>query len=509
MKYETQSNNKRIAKNTFLLYVRMIAIMFVSIFTSRITLESLGVEAYGIYNVVGGFIGMFALFRAGFVTTTQRFITYDLGSGNQRELNNTYNTCTIIFVGISLIILLVAESFGIWFLYNKLVIPPEKLNSAFWVFQFSLLSLVVGLLGVTQNALIIAHEKMGAFAYISIYEVLAKLVIAYAIFNAPFDRLVFYAAMICVVDVSIRLIYSIYCSKNFSESKFILEFNKDKFKRIFTFTGWAMLGGIGVIVKNQGVNIVLNLFLGPVVNAARALAMQVQGAVQGFVTNFQMALNPQIVKTYSAGDYSNTYELVYRSSKFSYCLLYLFALPLMLEVDILLDVWLKDVPENTAVFIRMMFIVALVETLTNPLVRATEASGKVMLDQIVAGGSDIVTVFVCYLTLQVYENPVVVYIIMFVESTVLLWARLIIASRKAGIIVSTFIKEVIVRVLLLSVFTAIPMLLLCYYMSDGFIRFVVVVPSAVVLVICCSWFTVFSCNERNTITNKVRTILYK
>lgn len=509
MKSETQYSNNRIAKNTILLYIRMIAIMFVSIFTSRIILEALGVEEYGIYNVVGGFIGMFALFRAGFVTTTQRFITYDLGRGNIKELNSTYNTCTIIFIGVSLIILLLAESLGIWFLHNKLVIPPEKMDAAFWVFQFSLLSLIVGLLSVTQNALIIAHEKMGAFAYISIYEVFAKLLIAYTIFKTPFDRLIFYAAMICIVDVSIRLIYSIYCSKNFNEIKFTLEFNKEKFQRIFAFTGWSILGGIGVIVKNHGVNIVLNLFFGPIINAARALAMQVQGAVQGFVTNFQMALSPQIVKTYSAGENSVTYELVYRGSKFSYCLLFVFALPLMLETDIVLGIWLKEVPDHTALFVRMMFIIALVETLTNPIVRTTEASGKVMIDQIIAGGADISTVALCYLILQIYDNPVVVYLIMFVESTLLLFVRLIIANRNAGLPIYTFIREVVIKVLLLSIFSAVPMIILCHYMDDCFIRFLVVVPTSAILVICSSWLVIFSMKERNFISDKIKTKLCK
>lgn len=504
MKTESLSNNKRIARNTILLYMRMVAIMLVSVFTSRITLEALGVEEYGIYNVVGGFIGMFALFRAGFVTTTQRFITYDLGRGDQRELNNTYNTCTIIFVVVSLIILIVAESFGIWFLNNKLVIPPERMNAAFWVFQLSLISLIVGLLGVTQNALIIAHERMGVFAGISVYEVAAKLAIAYAVFNAPFDKLVFYAAMICFVDVSIRIIYSVYCTRKFREARFALEFNRDKFKRIFKFTGWTMLGGIGVIVKNQGVNIVLNLFFGPVVNAARGLATQVQGAVQGFVTNFQMALNPQIVKTYSAGELRATYELVFRSSKFSFCLLYVFALPLMLETDTVLGIWLKQVPDYTALFIRMMFLVALVETLTNPIVRTTEASGNVMIDQIVAGGADIATVVMSYFALQIFDNPVVVYIIMFVESAILLSARLIIANRKAGIPVAAFCKQVVVKVVLLSTVTSVPMFLLCRCMEEGLLRFLVVVPVAVLMVIICSWFTVFTVSERNTITRKVK-----
>lgn len=509
MNQESQSSNKRIAKNTILLYIRMIAIMFVSIFTSRITLESLGVEEYGIYNVVGGFIGIFALFRAGFVTTTQRFITYDLGRGDLKELNSTYNTCTIIFVAISLLILLIAETFGIWFLYNKLIIPPERLNAAFWVFQFSLASLIVGLLSVTQNALIIAHEKMKAFAYISIYEVMAKLAIAYALFNAPFDKLVFYAAMICFVDVSIRVIYAVYCTKHFKESAFALVFNKDKFKSIFKFTGWTMLGGIGVIVKNQGVNIVLNLFFGPAVNAARGLATQVQGAVQGFVLNFQMALNPQIVKTYSAGELSATYKLVYRSSKFSYCLLYLFALPLMLEADVVLGIWLKEVPDYTSLFIRMMFVIALAETLTNPIVRSIEASGKVMSDQLLAGGADIAAVGLSYVILQIDTNPAVVYILLLVESVLLLFTRLMIANRKAGIPVLTFIKEVIIRILLLNVFTATPLIILCHYMDDGLVRFFLIVPTAAILVILCSWFSVLSVSERNAIMNKVKTVLCK
>lgn len=294
---QATDNNKRIAKNTLLLYIRMLFLLGIGLYTSRVILASLGAEDYGIYNVVGGFIAMFSIFMAGLSSATQRFITFDLGKGELKKMSDTFSSCVHIYIMIGLLVFIVAEIVGVWFLENKLTIPSNRLIAARWVFQFSLITLIIGMISTPYNALIISHERMGAFAWISIYEALAKLVVAYQIQETSHDKLIIYALMLCLVQLSVRVIYSIYCRKNFKESKFIFKFNWSKIKEIYSFTGWAMLGGLASIGFTQGLNVLLNMFFNPVVNAARGVAVQVQNIINGFVLNFQTAINPQIIKS--------------------------------------------------------------------------------------------------------------------------------------------------------------------------------------------------------------------
>lgn len=266
-------------------------------------------------------------------------------------MNDTFSSCVHIYIMIGLLIFIVAEIVGVWFLENKLTIPSNRLIAARWVFQFSLITLIIGMISTPYNALIISHERMGAFAWISIYEALAKLVVAYQIQETSHDKLIIYALMLCLVQLSVRVIYSIYCRKNFKESKFIFMFNWSKIKEIYSFTGWAMLGGLASIGFTQGLNVLLNMFFNPVVNAARGVAVQVQNIINGFVLNFQTAINPQIIKSYAKGKTDDMFKLIFASSKFSFLLLFAISLPVMIEAEILLNLWLKEVPKYTPLFL--------------------------------------------------------------------------------------------------------------------------------------------------------------
>ena len=290
-------NNKRIAKNTVLLYVRMLVTMIVGLFTSRIILDSLGVEDYGIYNVVGGFVVMFGIVRSGLVTATNRFLATDIGKEDKKSLNITFSTCVIIYVFLSIIVVFLAELFGVWFVNNKLNIPIERLDAAHWCFQLSLLSLVLTFLSFPYNSLIIAHEKMSVFAYITIWDVFAKLAIAYALYATSADRLIMYSTLMVIVSAISPLLYWLYCKKHYQESEVIWKPNFAKIKEIYSFTGWAMLGGMANMGYTQGVNILLGMFFLPAVNAARGIAVQVQGVINNFVVNFQIAIDPQITKS--------------------------------------------------------------------------------------------------------------------------------------------------------------------------------------------------------------------
>lgn len=310
MSTQTSDNNKRIAKNTMLLYFRMIFIMVISLFTSRINLQSLGVENFGIYNVVGGVVAMFSVFSGSLSVSISRFITYELGKGNQEKLKKVFSTAVSIQIFLAVCITILAEIIGIWFLNNKMNIPADRLNAANWVMHFSILAFAVNLISVPYNAAIIAHEKMGAFAYVSVFEVVAKLGITYYLFISPFDKLKTYAVLLFALSIALRLIYGVYCKRNFQECSYHFILDRDLIKQMTGFAGWSLFGLVAYSGYNYGLNILLNLFFGPVVNAARGIAFQVQNAVQGFSNNFQMALNPQIIKSYAQNDLKRMHQLI-------------------------------------------------------------------------------------------------------------------------------------------------------------------------------------------------------
>lgn len=377
MSTQTSDNNKRIAKNTLLLYFRMLFMMAVSLFTSRVVLNTLGVEDYGIYNVVGGIVAMFGFINGSMSSATQRYITFALGKGDKNRLQTVFSTTLQIHTLIAGVIVLLGETIGLWFLYNKMQIPADRMDAAFWVLQCSIIAAVVMIISVPYNADIVAHEKMSAFAYISILEVVLKLAIVYMLLVFSFDKLVLYAFLLLAIQILIRFCYSYYCNKHFEETKYKHVWDKALFKEMTGFAGWSMFGNLAAVLFGQGLNMLLNVFFGPVVNAARGIAVQVQNAVQQFVLNFQMALNPQITKTYAQGEMQEMHKLMYRSARFSFFLLFFLSLPVLFETKFILTVWLKIVPDNTVVFLRIMLCTSLIYTLSNPLIIANQATGKV------------------------------------------------------------------------------------------------------------------------------------
>lgn len=321
---DTSANNKRIAKNTLMLYIRMLFTMAVSLFTSRVVLNTLGVEDYGIQNVVGGVISMFTFINGGMVSSTQRYLNFEIVKGNADRLRSVFNTALQIHALIALVIIILGETVGLWFLLEKLVIPEERMTAAMWVYQCSIIACAVNILSVPYNADIIAHEKMSAFAYISILDVTLKLVIVYLLVVSPIDKLIAYAILTLLVQLLIRYVYTRYCNKHFQESFVEWRFNKPLFKEMLSFAGWSFLGNLAAILYTQGLNMMLNIFFGPVVNAARGIAVQVQSAVHQFVSGFQTALNPQITKNYASGDLEQMHSLMFRSARFSFLLLFLY-----------------------------------------------------------------------------------------------------------------------------------------------------------------------------------------
>lgn len=312
------TNNRRIAKNTLLLYFRMLLMIGINLYTSRVILQVLGVEDFGINNVVGGVITMLGFLTGSLAGASSRYITYDLGKGDMEIMKKTFGNILSIHLLLAGLVVVIGETIGLWFMTTQLQIPETRETAAFWVYQFSIISFVLSVISVPYNASIIAHEKMSAFAYISIVDAVLKLLIVYLLLVISYDKLIVYAALFCCIQIFDRIVYSIYCRKHFEETRSKLSFDKKLFKEIFAFAGWTMNGSLAVIGYTQGINVLLNIFFGPAVNAARGIAVQVQNVTRQFCTNFQMALNPQLTKSYATGDYAHMHRLLKVSSKFSF-----------------------------------------------------------------------------------------------------------------------------------------------------------------------------------------------
>ena len=393
---DSNKNNKRIAKNTLMLYFRMILTMLVSLYTSRGVLNTLGVEDYGTYNVVGAIVMTFGFFNGAMASATQRFLTIDIGRKDHVQLRKTFNTTQIIVICIAVLVFVLAETIGLWFVNNKLILPEGRMEAARWVYHFSILSFMVTVIQSPHNALIIAHEKMSVFAYLSILDALLKLFIVFLLVHLSFDKLELYGVLIFVASFFVAAIYRMYTRTYFEETKFLIVKDKSLYKTLLGFALWNLFGAVSLVVKAQGVSIILNIFFGTIINAALGVANQVSGTVASFVGNFQMATNPQIIKSYAEDDKEYMTNLVIRTSKFSFFFLFILTLPIILEIDYILKLWLKLVPDYTAIFTILILINALIDTVSGPLMAAVSATGKIKVYQLVVGGLSILILPVSY-----------------------------------------------------------------------------------------------------------------
>ncbi len=495
MSFES-ANNKRIAKNTLLLYFRMLFLMAVSLYTSRVVLNALGVQDFGIYNVVGGVVAMFGFLNGAMASGTQRFLNYELGRGNAGQLQKVFVTALTIHALISVIIVFFAETVGLWFLYNKMTIPDSRMNVAFWVYQFSISSTVVLMMSVPYNAAIIAHERMSAFASVSILEVVLKLLIVFLLHIGNFDRLLLYAFLMFVVQVIIRLVYSSYCNQHFSETKFRIMWDTSLLRSMLSFSMWNLIGNLSNVAATQGLNILLNMFFSPAVNAARGVSVQVQNAVMQFATNFQTALNPQITKSYATGDYTYMHSLIYRSSKFTFFLLFMLSLPILLETDLILDVWLTTVPEYTTPFLRLMLCASVVNAVANPMVASASATGKIKVYQSVVGGLLLAILPISYLVLRMGGKPVSVFVVNLIVYIVAFLARLFIVRQMIHLSIRVYMNKVLVRCMYVCVLSLIIPLFLKHIMVTGILSLVVVSVACVVCVAIVSYYIGITVSER-------------
>lgn len=504
-------NTKRIAKNTLMLYGRMLFSMVVSLYTSRVVLNTLGVVDYGIYGVVGGFVAMFSLISSSLSSAVSRFLTFELGRGDKERLSKAFSTSLLIHIVLAVVVFVIAETVGVWFVNNKMTIPADRLYAANWVFQASILSFMFGLFSVPYNASIVSHERMSAFAYIGILDTTLKLLVVLFIAHCKwhFDKLIVYSLLLVAVSVSLQCIYLMYCRKYFEECRLRVSFDKEYWKEISAFAGWNFIGCTAGMLKDQGVNILLNIFQGPILNAARGIAVTVNSAVSTFANNFMTALNPQITKNYAIGNYEYSFILVNKGSRFSFYIILLLGLPIILETDYILLMWLKEFPNHTINFIRLTLFQSLIDILSNTLINLQLATGNIRNYQIVVGSTLLLNFPLSYMCLKAGLSVESIYCVAIIVSILCLFLRLLFLKKMTGLSLREYMIGVCLNVCLVFM-SSIPIPYLVHSLMDpGVLRLLVVGCTSLLSTSISILFIGCSRNERKFCINKIKNCINK
>ena len=506
---DVSQGNKRIAKNTLLLYFRTLLIMAITLYTSRVVLNILGVENYGIYNVVGGVVAMFSVISGALSSSISRFLTFELGKENGEKLKRIFSTSINIQIGISFLILLIAEPIGIWFLNTHLNILPERMEAANWVLQCSLITFCINLISIPYNACIVAHEKMSAFAYISIFETVLKLLIVYLLALSSADKLITYAVLLVCVAVVIRITYSLYCNYHFIESRYHFIYDKSILKELARFAGWNFFTNGAYIFNTQGVNILINLFFGVTLNAARGIAVQVDTAIIQFVNNFSTALNPQIIKNYAIGNKDEMFKLVCRGAKFSYYLLLLFSLPVLFETKYILMLWLKIVPEHTVVFLRLTIIGSMINVLGNTGYVACMATGTIKRYVLWITPIGCLAFPFTWIAFKLGFPAESSYIIFMVVYALVECVRLWLMKEMLDFPPLMFMKDIIMKVVIVTCIAMLCPFIVLFSMDSSFIRLVISVLVGLLSVVVSVYLCGLTKNEQLMISQKIKNKLKK
>lgn len=441
------SDNKRIAKNTLFLYVRMILTILVNLYAVRVVWQALGAEDYGVYNVVGGIVTMFAFLNNAMIASSQRFISFELGKGVLERLKRVFSISITVHIMLSVLILILAETIGLWFLNVKLNIPEGRMVAANWVYQCSVIAFIINVVSVPYNACIVAHEHMKAFGYFGILEVILKLLIVILLLFIPFDKLITYAILIVAVSIFMRVLYGIYCTRNFEECHYHFVSDHHLMRDMFSFAGWSFIGNLGFSARDQGLNIVINLFFNVLVNAAKGVANQIGNVVNGFASSFQMAINPQITKRYAAGDTASMIDLVFTGCKFSTLLMMFIVIPLYFSAEQVLTLWLGHVAPYTVGFLQLVLIMTLIDSMVSPITTALQATGRIMWFQITVSIIMVLTIPIAWIWLKFNHNPFIVLYVSIFASVIALIDRLILLHREIPFSYHKFFSQLVFRVL--------------------------------------------------------------
>lgn len=480
------TREKKVLKNTLFLYARMIIVMGANLYTARVVLDSLGVDDYGIYNVVGGIVLMFSILSSSITAAITRFITYEIGVQNKTNIQKIFSTSINIQIFLGIIVIVLAELLGLWFLNNKMVIDAKRVFAANLVFQFSILTFFINLISIPYNSIIIAYEKFSIFSYIAIFEALGKFLVAFLLVFVSFDRLIAYACLQCVLAIVVRFIYTIYCKYHFPETAYSFSFDKHLLLKMLKFSGWNFIGASSAILRDEGGNMLLNVYCGPSVNAARGIAFQVSNAIYSFTNNFVMAVNPQIIKSYASKDYEYMLRLVYRSARMSFYLLWLIGFPLLLNLDYVLSIWLVEVPLYTANFIYIILLASFFDAMSAPLITAMLATGNIRNYQLIVGGLQMLNFPLSLVFLANGFLPVAVFVVYAVLAVCCFIARLIILRYMINLSILYFLRYVVFRCSLVSMISVLPALFflkieVVSFLSLFFVSFFVFLWSVVII----------------------------
>lgn len=502
------TNNRQIAKNAGALYLRMFVSMIIGLFTSRIVLNALGVVDFGIYNVVGGFVSMFSLISCSLQGSVGRFINYELGTGNKAKLKLVFSTSFFVMVGLAIVIVIITECVGLWYIYNKMVIPAERLSAALWCFHLSVVSFALGLITTPYDSALVSHERMTIYAYFAILDVVFKLLICYVIVVTPIDRLICYALLLFAIKIINQIIHWAYCKKHFEECTIHLMFEKSLFKNMFGFAGWNFIGSSAAVLRGQGASLLLNAFGGPVLNAANGIAGSISGIVSQFVGNFTQAFDPQITKRYAAGEYDSLMSLLIYGSKYSYYLMFILALPVMLNAHFIFEIWLGIVPDYSVEFTRWILVFLLAESISRPIITAKNATGKIRNYQIVVGSVLLFMLPLSYAALKMGMSPVMVPFFNAFTAIMAIFARMYMlrgdfpkwSSR-------VYFYKVFLNVLMVSAISSVFPTICYFVLPYGWTNFIV--TSTVAVISCCVTIYNIGCqkNERELINAKAKEIL--
>lgn len=498
------SKNRRIAKNTIALYIRTLATMGIGLYTSRIILNALGIDDFGIYNVVGGVVAMFSIISASLSQSISRYLTFELGKENMEQLKSIFSTSINIQIIMSFIIIILAETIGTWFLNNKLNIASDRLYAANWVLQFSILSFIVTLISVPYNAAIIAHEKMKAFAYVGILEASLKLIIVLALYFSPIDKLITYAFMLFLVSCVIRFIYGKYCKKHFEECRYKFILDRKLFNSMSKFAGWNFISSTMYILNTQGVNIISNLFFGVGINAARGIAIQVDSITKIFINNFTTAVKPQIIKSYSSGEIDYNAKLICKSTKFSYFLMMFFALPFVFETETILHLWLKTYPVYAPNFVRLTMILTLIGLLSDLLYTNIMAIGKLKKYMITETCISAMIFIVSYILFYLGFSPIVPYVIFIIVYAILIIVRLLFLNKIQQFSISLYFKETLYPVIIVSLLSIIIPVIIKTLLSSSIINSLLIILSCIISICINIYIVGLKAEERNFVNEKIK-----
>ena len=495
-----QIETKRIAKNTIALYIRMGLIMLVSLYTSRVLLKVLGVDDFGIYNLVAGVVVLFSFLNTAMNTATLRFLNYALGKGNTVQAAKYFSMSISVYVGVIAITVILSETLGLWFLNKQLNIPSERIFASNLVFQFAIANTVINILQVPYNAVIIAYERMSFFAWISIVKALLLLLVVFIVPSCNGDKLIFYAFLTTLINIIIQIIYVFYCRKAFARvARYRLFWNNKLFKELCSFSGWSLLGGIANVANSQGLNMILNVFCGVALNAAVGIAHQVGAAVYQFVSNFQVAYNPQIIKLYSSGNQQAFITLIFQASKISYYLMLILTIPIALNIDFILNLWLTNIPPYTADFIIWTLIYSMIDAIGGPLWLAVQATGKIRNYQLIVSAFILSNLPIAVIAMWLGCSPVWPFALRTLINVIITSWRIFYLKHKVDLPSWFFFKEVICRALIVTFLALLLPIGIYIFINNHIIRFFATSFSTIVCTATATIFLGFKQEERRVI----------